>query len=920
MIAISDGLFVLINNHLMHKELLQRLDEDGLQLRASWDTLISQTYANMLTIATFIANDTTVQSIFLQGKKAVEKEGGGPGSREASIARNALYKKVGPNWKKVQKNFNARQLHFHLGPGSTSFLRVHRPEKFGDNMDNVRYTIVDTNKEKKPRSGFETGRVYSGLRGVVPVSAWDPETGDAVHVGALEVGTSYQTVLNIMDQANNIGAGVLLRNEHVKRNMWPEFVKNRFPNPIPDCQCVAEAKSRDGLRTITQNALTSGADFYKFATHIVTAKNDTFALTTIPIRDYQGQKTPGAPYVGVAIFWRNINTQVQTFEQSRRYNVIYGITGFFIIEILLFFGIRLAVRRLETEIGNRTLELKASQRNLKRAQSVAQFGNWNWDINKGSLEWSDEIYRIFGYAPQSFPPTYEAFLKAVHPEDRALVEESVEKALTSESPYIVDHRIILPDGTVRVVHEQGEISCDKQGNPVYMLGTVQDITEQKSLEDELITAKHTAERTAEVKAEFLASMSHEIRTPMTGVMGFAELLMDDELPAESRKKVEGIKKAANALQVLINDILDLSKLDAGKMKIEKVNFHLIPLIEDLVEHFDTSRPTDATVKIRLELSDDFPNSIKSDSTRIRQILTNLIGNALKFTQVGSITVKGERLALESGEEMVKISVQDTGIGIKQETLPILFDNFTQADMSISRNFEGTGLGLSICKQLVTLMGGEIGVESRFGEGSTFWFSIPYTEPHSSEDFAPLALSTPKTVVASRRLNILVAEDNKLNQLLIGQILSKLGHNHTIAGNGKEAVEILKGNDFDLILMDVRMPVLSGLDATQAIRQMEGDKATTPIIALTADVVPDHQNKYLAAGMDAISTKPIDTVALAQSINRVLDEDIHSVLEAPGAENEPLGEHSSSEDAEASVDEFLATIESYGATSKKKQDS
>ena len=394
---------------------------------------------------------------------------------------------------------------------------------------------------------------------------------------------------------------------------------------------------------------------------------------------------------------------------------------------------------------------------------------------------------------------------------------------------------------------------------------------------ELLAAKEEAESANSTKSEFLATMSHEIRTPMTSVMGFADLLLASSLSDEEKSKVYNIKDSARSLLRIINDILDVSKMDAGKMGIEHIDFHLPSAIDDVLLLFQEKRTGGRIQNLILEdtFSDDFPDSINSDPVRIRQILVNLIGNAMKFTEKGSVNVEGTRYRSEEGKDCFRISVRDTGIGIRSEVLDDLFTDFTQADASITRRFEGTGLGLSICKKLVELMGGEIGAESEFGKGSTFWFTLPYV-PSTKEVIASskASSSTETRYKAIRPLHILAVDDNGLNQQVIAATVSGLGHTVQVAKEGMQALLMHSEGDYDLILMDIRMPVMSGPDATKLIRKMEGDKATIPIIALTADVTEEHKAGYYDAGMNAVATKPIDIAELALAMNNVMGEEIH----------------------------------------------
>jgi PAS domain S-box-containing protein len=367
--------------------------------------------------------------------------------------------------------------------------------------------------------------------------------------------------------------------------------------------------------------------------------------------------------------------------------------------------------------------------------------------------------------------------------------------------------------------------------------------EQIALSEDLSISRDEANAANVAKSEFLAAMSHEIRTPMTGVMGFADLLLDDDLADKSRDKVFKIKDATRSLMRIINDILDMSKMEAGKMEIENIDFHLPTLIKDALVLFEEKRHDQRAKRLSLEtvLDDDFPTGLNSDPTRLRQILINLIGNAVKFTEQGSVRVKGSRISSDQGEAIIRFEIVDTGIGLKPEAIDKLFTEFTQADASISRRYEGTGLGLSICKRLVELMGGEIGVESEFGKGSTFWFTLPYT-PSTVEVVAGPITSADGAVhyKGAVPLHILIADDNGLNQQIIFASVSGLGHTAEIAENGMMAVEMHERGQFDLILMDIRMPVMSGPDATRLIREMDEDKAKIPIVALTADAMEEHK--------------------------------------------------------------------------------
>lgn len=400
--------------------------------------------------------------------------------------------------------------------------------------------------------------------------------------------------------------------------------------------------------------------------------------------------------------------------------------------------------------------------------------------------------------------------------------------------------------------------------------------------ENLKQARIQAEAANKSKSEFLASMSHEIRTPMTGVLGFADMLYNDNLPRESYAKVERIKQSTQQLLRIINDILDISKLESGKLEIEFLDIHLPTKLRNVISMVEGSGRDN--LKISMSLADGCPETARSDPTRLRQILFNLVGNAVKFTKQGEVTVVCSLVRQEEGRPFLKFLINDTGIGMAPETISKLFSDFSQADSSISRNFEGTGLGLAICKRLVTMLGGDIGVESELGKGSTFWFTIPYIEAENntagieSENDIDEIDSGPTTrqnqTGPTRSLNVLVAEDNEINQLIVENILTKLGHRCNIVPNGAEAIKAHENGEYDFILMDVRMPHVSGPDASRAIRAMQGPKSEIPIVALTADAMLENRKTYFEAGMNAVTTKPISLAELVNAINSVMGEDIH----------------------------------------------
>lgn len=427
-------------------------------------------------------------------------------------------------------------------------------------------------------------------------------------------------------------------------------------------------------------------------------------------------------------------------------------------------------------------------------------------------------------------------------------------------------------GTLCVIDSKPKELTDEQSQVLLALSRqVMLLLELRLNLTEINNLKITAEALAKSKSDFLASMSHEIRTPMNGIIGMTGLLSQTSLSSEQKEYVETIKGSSNSLLALINDILDFSKIEAGKLHVENIEFDLDSLFKEL-EMLFTPYISEKGVQMEFNRS-HLKHMVISDPMRLRQILVNLINNAIKFTEKGKISLNLSLTHLSEQSTKIKFMIKDTGIGIPAATIPKLFNDFIQVDSSTTRKYGGTGLGLSICKRLVELQGGTIGVESEEGVGSTFWFELEMGKGKElSGVHSPVDITKELSIKNAFRMSILVGEDNVVNQKVMKKTLEKFGFKVDIAGNGLEVIEALKKEHYDLLFIDCQMPEMDGFEATQAIRKTTFDKnLNLPIIALTANAMAGDKERCLAAGMNDYLAKPLNREELVVKLNQYLKD-------------------------------------------------
>ena len=676
-------------------------------------------------------------------------------------------------------------------------------------------------------------------------------------------------------------------------------------------------------------------------------------------------------------------------------------------------------------------ELQDLRGRLSLALQNTEAGLWDWDLVSGAMVMDAHWQAMLGYDAAELSSEFSSWVPLLHADDRELLRHQVVAHLRGElGCFEAQFRILDKESKWRWILVKGQASArGSNGRWMRMMGIYRDVTHAKSAELELLHAKEQAEAANRAKSDFLANMSHEIRTPMNGIIGMTELVLDTRLDDEQREYLNTVKSSADSLLHIINDVLDFSKIEAGRLNLEQVEFSLRGLLSDTMKSL-ALRAYQKGIECFYYVSSEVPSVLIGDPTRLRQVLTNLVGNAIKFTDTGEVEVVVRARCGEGAEGVLEFDVRDSGIGIAQDKYATIFGAFSQADESTTRKYGGTGLGLAICKRIVELMGGSIAVSSELGKGSTFSFSVrvgmvsqevaeraslgdrrvllaarnealrrcvgaqlhslglevseaasgdeilaqllaaqgrgvPYdwllmdaampapggyalaeklikgwprldrlimmldvnsqrgdsvrcehfkvgarlVKPFSELDLMDaLGLSLQGGVAAEvrflayepvallpaarggRAYEILLVEDNPVNQTVAVKMLEKAGHSITLASNGKEAVEFFDGGHFDLILMDVQMPVMGGFDATQAIRAREarrswaagGQWRFTPIVAMTAHAMQGDRDRCLMAGMDDYIAKPIKPAELFAAIERVMG----AAKGGDGVEGEP----------------------------------
>jgi PAS domain S-box-containing protein len=592
--------------------------------------------------------------------------------------------------------------------------------------------------------------------------------------------------------------------------------------------------------------------------------------------------------------YRDLETSARAADGATRICSWSNFSAEFKVAGLSVWGIGIDV----TERKRSEDAIRQANARLDLAVRGSNVGIWENDMPDGDY-WAGMVHCInimeqLGYPPPDSTTNYATVATPYHPDDRERVREALRAYFAGETPeYEVEFRARHHDGSWRWILARGIAVRNADGTPVRFAGTRIDITDLKRIEEELRQAKEAAEAANRAKSEFLANVSHEIRTPMNAILGMTELALDTALTDEQRGYLSIVNSSANALLNVINDLLDFSKIEAGKFELIHAEFSLRTVVSETLRALEL-RARKKRLSLLCQVADDVPDSLVGDAGRLRQVLLNLVGNAIKFTEQGEVAVTVER---QPGSRQCEIcplqfTVRDTGIGIPTDKQAKIFQAFEQADNSTTRRYGGTGLGLAIASRLVGLMGGHISVESSPGAGSTFSFTASFGLP---DEYTPASCADGADIPAKSdplpalpALRILVAEDNELNQKVVQHFLGREGHSVQIARDGREALAALEQGGFDLLLLDVHMPELDGFCVVEAVRRRE--EATgrhLPVIALTARSMKGDRERCLEAGMDDYLSKPVRRAELLAAIQRVVDKTgITSDLTQPASDSHP----------------------------------
>ena len=509
-------------------------------------------------------------------------------------------------------------------------------------------------------------------------------------------------------------------------------------------------------------------------------------------------------------------------------------------------------------------ELQKAEERWKYALTSSQDGVWDWSVKDGKAFFSRTYKEMLGYDESELENSFAEWEKLIHPDDKQKAFETVLQHVKNKSEnYILEHRLLKKSGEYLWILARGKIiERDEHGNPVRFIGTHTDIDHIKKVEQDLISAQEKAEMAAEAKSQFLSTISHEIRTPLNAVIGFSNLLLRENPDTQNHEYLQNIQTSANHLLSLVNNVLDISKIESGKIEFEKREFDLEKLLKENISMLSL-RAEEKNILLCITKTPFIESFLIGDPFRLTQILNNLLGNAVKFTEKGKVELSVEVLKETNTIIELNFIVFDTGPGISLNKQVSIFESFTQASIETARKFGGTGLGLSISKQLINLQGGEIGVESILGKGASFHFTLKFKKGKNLISLD--TISSSESVNSLLGLRILIAEDNIFNTKVLTRFLELWEAEYEVAENGEMVIELLQQNSFDLILMDLHMPHMDGYEATRIIRE---SGSNIYIMALTASANFNSNDEIKIKGFDSYLYKPVNTKDLFNKLKEI----------------------------------------------------
>ncbi len=636
-------IYIWVYSRIDYQRLIQELKNQATQAEYTFRVEKSSTEKRMLQLATTITSEEKYQQLFLLGKHAVDMEGGGGGGALAAQVRNTLFEHIQKNHNGLVQRLGFQQLQFHLAPGALSFLRMNHPEKFGDQLDDVRFMVVAANKNHKKIAGFETGRVVSALRGIVPMDAFDGSTKKKVHVGAVEVGTSFKGMVeNIHHHLPWLNIAVLLSREHLQAKMWPDALAKLIKKHSIIHNFYIDASSSPQINSFLQKAELVKL-FQQSGSYIFQAEEASYNLRSFPLRDYQGEGDPSIPDAGRIIIWQDISESINAYYDRVARLIFYGVLLFLNLEAIMFVAINLMTRQLRKE--------------LEQVQNL---------------------------------------------------EEESEKA--------------------RLVAEESSRS----------------------------------------KTEFLGTISHELRTPLNAIIGMGQILTESSLSNQQQEQLNKLNLSSHKLLTIIDEILLLSKLDQQQVEsFPTVTFNPCQLVQMAIDGF-VEQTSQQGIELTFDCGAGIPQHVTGHATQLEQVLRQLIGNAIKFSDGHDVGISLAVVAHDAGTVRLEFAIIDHGIGISTTQQVEIFKPFYQGDSSKTRSYNGTGLGLTIADKVTHQLGEKIKVTSTLGEGSCFSFQLTFTLDSSTT----AVIDTDVPAVTGDQIAV-VAPEIVIDIALISELLEQL---------------------------------------------------------------------------------------------------------------------------------------------------